>query len=144
MPASSRPRPGGNALPHSAEVTGGPQERSPGASAPGPLFPSGRFLPRFFAQLAQVLHHFFGRDAWAWIVDRCLYAALEQLAAQIGMGFQFLMLAQDHEHGFGRIEVFAAFDPGVDQAVVSPAAISITAMAAGRSRSNCSGLDEAD
>ena len=33
---------------------------------------------------------------------------------------------------------------GVDQAVVSPAAISITAMAAGRSRSNCSGLDEAD
>jgi hypothetical protein len=29
---------------------------------------------------------------------------------------------------------------GVDQAVVSPAAISITAMAAGRSRSNCSGL----
>jgi hypothetical protein len=34
--------------------------------------------------------------------------------------------------------------PGVDQAVVSPAAISITAMAAGRSRSNCSGLDEAD
>ena len=33
---------------------------------------------------------------------------------------------------------------GVEQAVVSPAAISITAMAAGRSRSNCSGLDEAD
>ena len=31
---------------------------------------------------------------------------------------------------------------GVDQAVVSPAAISITAMAAGRSRSNCSGLDD--
>ncbi len=33
-------------------------------------------------------------------------------------------------------------DEGVDQAVVSPAAISITAMAAGRSRSNCSGLDD--
>ena len=33
--------------------------------------------------------------------------------------------------------------PGVDQAVVSPAAISITAMAPWRSRPNCSGLDEA-
>lgn len=32
---------------------------------------------------------------------------------------------------------------GVDQAVVSPAAISITAMAPWRSRPNCSGLDEA-
>ena len=34
-------------------------------------------------------------------------------------------------------------DIGVDQAVVSPAAISITAMAPWRSRPNCSGLDEA-
>ena len=36
-----------------------------------------------------------------------------------------------------------AFQEGVDQAVVSPAAISITAMAPWRSRPNCSGLDEA-
>src|SRR5690606_34934655 len=64
------PGPEGTRSPHSAEVTGGPQERSPGASAPGPLFPFGRFLPRFFAQFAQVLHHFFGRDAWPWIVGR--------------------------------------------------------------------------
>ena len=35
------------------------------------------------------------------------------------------------------------FVVGVDQAVVSPAAISITAMAPWRSRPNCSGLDEA-
>lgn len=41
-------------------------------------------------------------------------------------------------------DVFFILLRGVDQAVVSPAAISITAMAAGRSRSNCSGLDEAD
>ena len=49
--------------------------------------------------------------------------------------------------GFGAAEssvVDKELLAGVDQAVVSPAAISITAMAAGRSRSNCSGLDEAD
>jgi hypothetical protein len=49
----------------------------------------------------------------------------------------------------GRVEVTVSEEElarrlvGVDQAVVSPAAISITAMAPWRSRPNCSGLDEA-
>ena len=46
--------------------------------------------------------------------------------------------------GMGALPFDGSLEDGVDQAVVSPAAISITAMAAGRSRSSCSGLDEAD
>lgn len=81
------------------------------ASAPGPLFPSGRLGARRLELIAQALHRFFGRNARSGIIGGGLYPALEQLLAQIAMRFQFLMLAQDHEHGFGRIEKFALFDP---------------------------------
>ena len=58
-----------------------------------------------------MLHNFFERNPRPGIIGRRLYSALEQFLAQIGMGFQLLMLAQDYEHGFGRIEEFSLFDP---------------------------------
>lgn len=56
-----------------------------------------------FGRLAQLRFQFLARNTLPWIIGGRLYAALEQFLAQIAMGFQFLMRAKDHEHGFGRI-----------------------------------------
>ena len=63
-----------------------------------------------FQHFAYLRHSFFKRKGRPGIIGRRLDAALEQFAAQIGMGFQLLMLAQDHEHGFGRIKELALFN----------------------------------
>ena len=69
-------RPGGSALPYSAVATGGPQERSPGALAPGPLFPSGRFGQGDFSLFAQLRFHFLARNPRPGIIGGGLDAAL--------------------------------------------------------------------
>ena len=72
-----------------------------GASAPGLFFPCGRLGQGGFALLTQQGFHFLARNPRPGIIGGGLDAALEQFAAQTGIGFQLLMLAQAHEHGFG-------------------------------------------
>ena len=77
--------------------------------------------------------------------DGALGASLDVAMVDRGQDVASLAGNDDAAARRARDQVAGTASPeGVDQAVVSPAAISITAMAAGRSRSNCSGLDEAD
>jgi len=64
-----------------------------------------------FEHVAQLRFHFLARNPRPGIIGRRLDAPLEQFPAQIGVRCQLLMLAQDHEHGFGRIKELPALDP---------------------------------
>src|SRR5690606_23120094 len=94
-----------------------PSLRPPMMRARGPRASTGSAFPIWparaggFALLTQQGFNFLARNTRPGIIGGGLHAALEQFPAQIGMGFQFLMFAQDHEHGFGRVEELALFYP---------------------------------
>ena len=75
-----------------------------------------------------------------WLTNRVAY--LKNLKARTEHQQLLVLLAEKPDRSAADNQLLAAL-VGVDQAVVSPAAISITAMAPWRSRPNCSGLDEA-
>ncbi len=74
------------------------------------LLPHGRFWSRLFEQFPHPLTDFFHGKTRMWIIHRGLKRALQTLFSEIGVRFQFLVLAKDDKDRFAGIGEHATRD----------------------------------